>query len=108
MKFSIDQTFLQKTYQMRLIQHRNFMLSLAEHEKTFIIMGPGNTCASLIDCMVFNAVFNSISVISLRPVHLSMLSWSSFNQYSAQYSSQATGCFPTKPLSKPWTAVREE
>ena len=44
-------------------------------------------------CMVFNAVFNSISVISLRPVRLSMLFRSSFNQYSAQYSFQATGCF---------------
>ena len=30
-------------------------------------------------------VFDSISVISQWPVHLSMLSWSSFNQYSAQY-----------------------
>ena len=40
----------------------------------------------LIDCMVFNAVFNSISSISRRPVYLSMLSWSSFNHYSAQYS----------------------
>ena len=45
-----------------------------------------------IDWMVFNAIFNSISVIS--PVYLSMLSWSSFNQYSAQYSFQAIGCFP--------------
>ena len=36
--------------------------------------------------MVFNAVFNSISAISQRPVHVSMLSWNSFNQYSAQYS----------------------
>ena len=62
----------------------------------------------LIDCMVFNVVFNSISVISRRPVHLSMLSWSSYNQYSAQYSFQTTGCFPTLPLSKQWTAVREE
>ena len=33
-----------------------------------------------IDCRVFNAVFNSISVISRWPVHLSMLSWSSFFQ----------------------------
>ena len=49
----------------------------------------------LIACMVFNAVFNSISVISWRPVHLSMLFWSSFNQYSTHYSFQATGCFPT-------------
>ena len=42
-----------------------------------------------IDCMMFNVVFNSILVISWRPVHLSMRSWSSFNQYSAQYSFQA-------------------
>ena len=41
MKFSIDQKFLQKVYQVRFIQHRNFMLSWVEHEKTFIIMGPG-------------------------------------------------------------------
>ena len=27
-----------------------------------------------------------------------MLSWSSFNQYSAHYSFQDNGCFPTKPL----------
>ena len=34
-------------------------------------------------------------------MHLPVLSWSSFTQYSAQYSSQAT-------LSKQWTAVRED
>ena len=34
---------------------------------------------------MFSAVFISISVISRRSVHLSMLPWSSFNQYSAQY-----------------------
>ena len=39
----------------------------------------------LIDCIVFNAIFNDIS----------MLSWSSLYQYSAQYSFQATDCFPT-------------
>ena len=48
-----------------------------------------------IDCMVLNAIFNSISVISQQPVLISMLSWSYFNQYSAQYSFQATGCSPT-------------
>ena len=42
-----------------------------------------------------NAGFSSISVIPLRPVHISMLSWSSLNQYSAQYYFQATSCFPT-------------
>ena len=31
--------------------------------------------------MVFNAVFNSISVISQKPVHLSMLSGNSFNPF---------------------------
>ena len=31
--------------------------------------------------MVFNFIFNSISVISQWPVHLSMLSWSSFNPF---------------------------
>ena len=31
-----------------------------------------------------------------------------FNQYSAQYSFQATGCFPTKPFSKQRKGVREE
>ena len=35
-----------------------------------------------------NAIFDSISVVSRRQVHLSMLSWMSVNQYS-------TGCFPT-------------
>ena len=45
----------------------------------------------LIDCMVFNdAGFNIISVISRRPVHLSMISCSSFHQYSARYFLQAT------------------
>ena len=48
-----------------------------------------------IDCMVFKTAFNSISVLSQRPVHLPMLSWSSFNRVSAQSSFQATGYFPT-------------
>ena len=45
---------------------------------------------------MFNAIFNSIWVISRWPVHLSMLSWSSFYQYSTQYSFQANGCFSHK------------
>ena len=36
-----------------------------------------------------------------------MLSWSFFNQYSAQYFFQATGCFPTYLSLKQWTAVQE-
>ena len=41
----------------------------------------------LSDCMVFNTIFNSISVILWLPVHLSMLSWNSFNQYSVFFPS---------------------
>ena len=40
----------------------------------------------LIDRMVFNDVFNNISAIWQWSVHLSILYWSSFNQYSSQYS----------------------
>ena len=40
-EISIDQKFFKKDYQMRLIQHRNFMLSQVEHENTFKITGPG-------------------------------------------------------------------
>ena len=40
----------------------------------------------VIDYMVLNAVSNSISFTSQRPVHLYMLSWSSCTQYSAQHS----------------------
>ena len=58
--------------------------------------------------MVFDIVCNSITVISRQPVQLTMLSWSSLNQFSAQYSFQATGCSPTKPLPKQHIAVREE
>ena len=59
-------------------------------------------------CMLFNAVFNFISVISRRPEHLPMLSYSSFNQYSAHYFFQATGCYPTQSLSIQLRVVREE
>ena len=47
------------------------------------------------DCIGCNTAFNIILDISRRPLHLSILSCSSFNQYSAQYSFQTTGCFPT-------------
>ena len=45
--------------------------------------------------MVFKTFFNSISLTLRQPVHQSMLSWSSFNQYSMQYSLQATGTHMT-------------
>ena len=42
----------------------------------------------LIGCLVFNALISVIIVISWRPVHIYMymLIWSSFYQYSVQYS----------------------
>ena len=102
------------------LNHKNLLHYLAmkhteEPGKICIYVSTGTTRIDftsqfewLIDCMVFNAVFNSISVISRQPVHLSMLSWSSFKQYSAEYSFQATGCFPTQPLAKQWTVVGEK
>ena len=63
-------------------------LNSAESHRNF----DGRHC--LVDCMVFNADFNLILVISRRPVHISMPPWSSFNQYSIQYCFQAIGCFP--------------
>ena len=47
---------------------------------------------SLINCMVFNAISNGISVILWQPVHLPVLSW---NLYLAKHSFQATGYFLT-------------
>ena len=64
-----------------------------------------------------NNVFNPIKDINHHSIlssanafnlHLSVLSWSSFNQNSAQYSFQATGCLHTWPLLKKRTTVREE
>ena len=58
----------------------------------------------LIDCMIF--IFKSIPVISQRPVHLSMLG---VLLISALHNvlSKPLAAF-TQPLSKQWTAVREE
>ena len=57
---------------------------------------------------MFNAVFDIISVISRQPVYLSCFPGVLFNQYSAQYSFQVTGCCSTYPLSKQRTAVKED
>ena len=66
------------------------MIDIYEKEKT-----NATGKSRLIDrWMVFNAIFNSISVIPWRPLCLCMLSRYYFNQYSTQYSFQATGCFP--------------
>ena len=64
--------------------------------KGFFVYGPlelgsfGKGLRVLIDCMMFNAIFNVISVISLQLTHLPMLSKNSFYQCSTQYSFQAT------------------
>ena len=52
-----------------------------------------NEC-KLIDCLMFN-VFFSIIVIVWRGSALIYVSQDFFNQYSSQYSFQASGCFPT-------------
>ena len=44
--------------------------------------------------LVFNAIFNSISVISRRPVHLSVLSWSSLNSTPHNILSKLLVAFP--------------
>ena len=49
--------------------------------------------------MVFNTVFNSISVLSQQPELLSMLSMTSFNQRSAQYSVLTQLFFPKPPTT---------
>ena len=48
----------------------------------------------LIDWMVLNAVFYSISVISRRPVHLSMLSWSFLTSTPHTIFSKSLAAFP--------------
>ena len=65
----------------------------------FLSAGPN---AIMIDLMVFHAVFQQYSLTSQQPVHRSMLSWSSFNKYSAQNSFQATGCFPSQNKGQWW------
>ena len=79
---------------LTLVQHHEIrcpLIPALDHYRPRVLSYPLEKYinTSLIDCMVFNAIFNSISVSSQRPVHLSMLSWISFNQYSAQYSFQA-------------------
>ena len=57
-----------------------------------LLAGPhmfGSRLTGILWCLT--PFFNSISVISWRPVHPPMIFWSSFNQYSVQYSFQATG-----------------
>ena len=74
---------------------------LIKHNTTFIKIGhnmanEGSVYfrdSRLIHCMMFNDVFNVISIISWRPVHLHMLFRNSFYQYSAQYSLRAMAAF---------------
>ena len=64
-------------------------------------MTPFSTCVisnlkidGLFKCMMFNAVFNSISVISRWPVHLSMLSWSFLTSTPHNIFSKPLAAFP--------------
>ena len=59
------------------------ILKICRLVKISAIMDNSNTNSlfvDCIDCMVFYAVFNSISVISRWLVHISMLSWGSISQ----------------------------
>ena len=52
-------------------------------------------CFRLIDCMVFNVIFNSFfSYIAPASVPVNAF-LEFFNRYSVHYSFQAAGCFPT-------------
>ena len=59
--------------------HESDILYLRLKETSMVLSGehgpkcPRRSRCRLIDCMVFNALFNSTSDISLQPVHLSML-----------------------------------
>ena len=52
----------------------------------FILKASSDDEFRLIDSMVFNANFNIVSITSRQPVHPSILTWCSFNQYPEQYS----------------------
>ena len=72
-----------------------FAMTIINPWKEIVQAGEATSCSQVlytinrvIDCMVFNTVFNSISVILQWPVYQPILSWGSFNQYSTQYSFQ--------------------
>ena len=57
----------------RIVRTKNPILLCFEQMEFHCTLSKHLTFGRLIDCMVCNAVFNSISVISRRPMHLSML-----------------------------------
>ena len=73
----------------------SFKLNIYFCLKSRLLLCKSISPRTVIDYMVFSSISNYISVISRRPVHLSMLSWSSFYQSSSQYSFQVSDCFPT-------------
>ena len=74
---------------------------------TFFISYEGGHCDPLNRKLRENPAIVIISVMSW-PLDLSILSWSSFYQCSAQFSFKATGCFLAQPSQEQWTAVSEE
>ena len=54
------------------------------HPHAVLLSTPSYT-PNIIECMQTNAFFNPISIILRLPVNLSVLPWSSFNRYYAQY-----------------------
>ena len=72
------------------------ILSIWTSLKVFLLLKKGQI--KPIDCWLivwcFNAVFKGISAIARRPVHLSMLSWSSFNSTPHSILSKPMAAFP--------------
>ena len=84
------------------------IFKLSEEVSSIFITSLRNDLFSLVGWLYGCTPFSRVSVIWRCPVHPSMLSWSFFNRYSAQYSFETTAFLPTEPLSKQQTAVREE
>ena len=57
----------------------------------------------MIDCMVFDAIFNVINYIRAASAATHIFPRFLFYQYSAQYSFQVTGFIPMLPSLKQWT-----
>ena len=77
-----------------VIKERQFIYNMrgsSNYVSKHILMQ--NKIIQLIDCFLFNAIFNVICYIAVAsaPTHAFL---EFFYQYSAKYSFKATGCFP--------------
>ena len=67
-----------------------------------------NTKRSIIDCMVFHDLFNTIYFIPSQPVHLSMPSWVSLANLQHKILSIPLAAFPHGHGQKQTSVVRQE